>query len=132
MRPFSTPAVAAAFDAFPGSAREGLLCLRDLIFEEAWNLPQIGRVEETLKWGQPAYLTPDVRAASTLRLGVPKAGGFALFAHCQTTIISSFAANFSGLDRIDGNRAILFDDPSQIAPARHGILIRHALTYHLQ
>ncbi|MGB3279557.1 MAG: DUF1801 domain-containing protein [Pseudorhodobacter sp.] len=131
MRPFSTPAVAAAFDAFPTDARIGLLALRDLILETAWNLPQIGVIEEALRWGQPAYLTPATKSGSTIRLGIPKAGGFALFAHCQTNIISSFAAAFPGQDRIEGNRAVLFDDPTQIDPARHAMLIKHALTYHL-
>ena len=38
---------------------------------------------------------------------------------------------FPGWDRVDGNRAILFDTPDQIEPERLRHLIRHALTYHL-
>ena len=115
----------------PRNAIAGLMELRALIFKTAARLPEVGPIEETLKWGQPAYLTPVTKSGSTLRLGVPKTAKFALFAHCQTDIISRFAATFPGFDRIEGNRAVLFDDVNQIDPARHGLLIRHALTYHL-
>lgn len=127
---FATPAVAAAFAAFPDAARGGLLRLRALIFEVAQDTPGVGRIEETLKWGQPAYLTPETRAGSTLRLGVPKTGGFALFAHCQTTIVADFRRVFPDDFAYDGNRAVRFDvdpEPGAIVP-----LIRHALTYHLK
>ena len=130
-QPFASEAVKAAFDTVERDAREGLLTLRALIFKTAARLPEVGALQEALRWGQPAYLTPETKSGSTLRLGVPKTGGFALYAHCQTDIISSFVSTFPGQDQIDGNRAILFDDLSQIDPARHGLLIRHALTYHL-
>lgn len=130
--PFADPETAAAFDAVADPlARDGMLRLRALIHETAADLPQIGQLHETLRWGQPAYLTPDTKAATTLRLGVPKAARFALFVHCRTSLISDFSAAFPGWDRVEGSRAVLFDDPAQIDPLRHGWLIRQALTYHL-
>ncbi|WP_299845968.1 DUF1801 domain-containing protein [uncultured Roseovarius sp.] len=110
--------------------RSGVLALRALIFQTAGTLPQTGGLQEALRWGQPAYLTK-ARAGSTLRLGPHKDARFAIFAHCQSTIIASYAQAFPGWDRIDGNRAVLFDEPSQIEPERLTHLIRHALTYHL-
>ena len=112
------------------ATRAGVLALRDLIYLGSANLPQIGTLQEALRWGQPAYLTSK-RAGSTLRLGPHRDAAFAIFAHCQSTIISSYAQAFPGWDRIDGNRAILFDSPDQIEPERLSHLIRHALTYHL-
>lgn len=129
--PFGSDAVASAFGIMPPDARRGVLALRVLIFKTAARLPEVGPIKEALRWGQPSYLTPQTKSGSTLRLGVHKQGKFALFAHCQTDIISSFANTFPGQDRIEGTRAILFDDIGQIDPARHGLLIRHALTYHL-
>jgi hypothetical protein len=128
--PFETDAVAAAFQFAPPEARKGMLALRALIFKTAARLPEVGKMQESLRWGQPAYLTPQTKSGSTLRLGAPRSGGFAIFAHCQTDIISSFIATFPGQDQFDGNRAILFQNVQQIDPARHGLLIRHALTYH--
>ncbi len=127
-----TPQVTAAFDAFPDAVRPGLVQLRGLILDCAADLPQIGTLREELRWGQPAYLPSAPRIGSTLRLGVPKSGGFAIYAHCGTSIIRDFAEAFPGLDRIEGNRAVQFDNVDQIDPARHGHLIRHALTYHLR
>ena len=127
-----TPEVAAAFDAFPDTAKPGLMRLRSLILDCAADLPQIGVLKEELRWGQPASLPATPRIGSTLRLGVPKPGGFAIFAHCGTSIIRDFADAFPGMDRIEGNRAVLFDTADQIDPARHGQLIHHALTYHLR
>ncbi len=127
-----TPEVSAAFDAFPDSAKPGLMRLRALILECASNLPQVGELKEELRWGQPAYLPSTPKTGSTLRLGVPKSGGFAIYAHCGTSIIRDFAEAFPGMDRIEGNRAVQFDNMDQIDAARHGQLIHHALTYHLK
>lgn len=115
----------AVIEGYPRQTREGVLALRRLIFEVAHGLP--APLEETLKWGQPAYLAPK---GTTLRLGAHKEARFALFAHCQSKVISTYAAAFPGWDRLDGNRAVLFDHPRQIEPERLSHLIRHALTYH--
>ncbi len=126
--PDTMPAsVRAVIDSYPEPARDGVLCLRDLILKVAAGLPQLGALVETLKWGQPAYLAPK---GSTLRIGLHKEASFALFAHCQSGIISDYAQTFPGWDRIDGNRAVLFDAPGQIEPDRLSHLIQHALTYH--
>jgi Domain of unknown function (DU1801) len=117
-----SPDVRAAFDAFPEPARAGLLILRDLIFQVAQDLP----VEESLKWGQPAYRTPK---GSTLRLGVPKTGGFALYAHCATNIIETFRATAGSDFRFEGNRAVLFTDMTDIKDSLR-LMMTHALTYH--
>jgi hypothetical protein len=117
-----TPEVRAVFDSFPEPARAGLLSLRDLIFQVAGNTP----VTESLKWGQPAYRTPK---GSTLRLGVPKTGGFALYTHCATNIIETYRTH-AGLDaRFEGNRAVLFTDMTEIKDSLR-LMIAHALTYH--
>ncbi|TMV04936.1 DUF1801 domain-containing protein [Ruegeria sediminis] len=128
MRPFADPAVAQAFDAFPDETRKGLLVLRGLIFQTADTLPRAQPLREALRWGQPAYLAP---LGSTIRLGAHKSARFALFVHCRSRLIGDFTSAFPGEDRIEGTRAILFDNPDQIDETRHGWLIARALTYHL-
>lgn len=124
--------VAAAFEAFPPNERAGLMTLRDLILTVAAETPGVGPVSEELRWGQPAYLTPKTKSGSTLRLGVPKTGGFALFVHCRTWLIDDFRA-FTGPEwQIDGARAVLFSEPGQTGHPAIRNLIRNALTYHLQ
>ncbi len=132
IRPFEDEKVKAVYDGFPPDIREMTLTLRDLIFSVAWDTPQVGRVEETLKWGQPSYLTPDTKAGSTLRIGMAKQGGAALFAHCATGIISTYASTFPDTDLIEGNRAVIFTSADKIVPMRLRLLIYHGLTYHLK
>lgn len=131
MIPAMDPKVADVFARFGPAAKPGLLRLRRLVFEVADDLPKVGHVAEVLRWGQPSYITPVTKSGSTIRLGVPKAGGFALYTHCQTTLISDFAATFPAWDKIEGNRAVLFKSVDDIEPHRHGLLIEAALTYHL-
>lgn len=130
--PFSDPAVAAAFDAFPDDARPGLLEMRDLIFDVAAETKGVGALEETLKWGQPAYLTPETKSGSTIRLGAPKDGGVALYAHCQTTIISDFRGLFPDEFTYEGNRAVRFAEGADLKPDALSFLIKSALTYHMK
>lgn len=129
---FADPSVKQAFDALPEKARNGLLALRTLIFEAAAANDTIGRVEEALKWGQPAYLTPDTKNGSTIRLGVPRSTDhdYALFVHCQTDLTEQFETRYPGAFDYEGTRALLFsaDKPIQADALRQCIAL--ALTYH--
>ena len=124
---FTSPAVEQVFASAPTPIREGMHKLRDLIYEEASSVESGLSVSESLKWGQPSFV---VQGGSPLRIAPRKDGGFALYAICQTSLIGDFAETFPGMDKIEGTRAVWFDGPSEIDPARHGLLIRHALTYH--
>ncbi len=128
---FKDPAVKAIYDGFPSDMRAIAMRLRELIFDVAWENPTVGLVEEALRWGQPSYLTPETKSGSTLRIGLSKGGGCAIFAHCATDIISTYAATFPDSDRIEGNRAVVFKVQSEIVPDRLRLLIFHGLTYHL-
>lgn len=120
------PNIQAVFDAMPPDTRIGAMALRDLIFETAATIPDLGKVTECLRWGQPAYIT---NIGSTLRIGAPKTGGFALYAHCQSSIISDFAQTFGADFQIEGNRAVLFKTPADIQPDKLRLMIQHGLTY---
>ncbi len=129
--PFDDPKVASVFDNFPKADRKGLLKLRALIFETAAQTRGVGQLNETLKWGQPAYLTPVSKSGSTIRLGLPKTGGFAIYTNCQTTILSEFQHLFPDGFSYEGNRAIHFDPGDELPLDKLELLIRRALTYHL-
>lgn len=131
MQNITDPKVAAAYDAFPPEVRNMAIILRALIYDVALQTHAVGPLHETLKWGQPAFLTSVTKSGSTLRIGAPRTGGCALYAHCATTIISSYVATFPDADKIEGNRAVHFSQPDDIVPARLRLLIRHALTYHI-
>jgi hypothetical protein len=61
------PAVDAVFSSYPKPIKTRLLALRRLILDTARNTKGVGALEETLKWGQPSYLTPETKSGSTIR-----------------------------------------------------------------
>jgi hypothetical protein len=130
------PAVAAVFDGYPVRTRAKLLELRRLILETAAKTPGVGALTETLKWGQPSYLTAETRSGSTIRIDrlKPEPGaegeGYALYVHCQTTLVSTFRQLYRDELTFGGNRSILLDakKPLPKAALRHCIAL--ALTYH--
>lgn len=128
---FASSDVAMTFGGFDSTVQPVLLALRDLIFETARNDPQIGPIEEALRWGQPAYLTPVTKSGTTLRLGQSRTGTPALFVHCQTSLVSDYKVAFPNRSDTQDKRAMLVPSCADIDPMRHGWLIRRALTYHL-
>ena len=130
---FADPAVAAVFQAHPETIREKLLALRQLIVATAAATEGVGSLDETLKWGQPSYLTPQTRSGSTIRIDRVRASDYiALYCHCQTNLVSTFQELYPERFRYQGNRALVLEgDPLAVeGPLRHCIAL--ALTYHLR
>ncbi len=115
--------VGVVFDAAPALPRAGMLALRTRILDQAARLDVALR--EELRWGQPAYLSD---TGSTLRLGQPRSGGFAIYAHCATSLIGDFAQTCPC--RTEKNRAVLFDSLQEAAAVPVELLISAALQYH--
>src|SRR6266481_3567216 len=102
--------VEAVFNAYPRPLKARLLALRRLIFQTAKATPGVGALQETLKWGQPSYLTPETKSGSTIRIDQVKAeaGQYAVYFHCQTNLVETFRELYPEL-RYGGNRSILLD-----------------------
>jgi hypothetical protein len=81
--------VAAAFTAFSERVRARLLQVRDHIFETAADIEGVGPLTETLKWGEPAYLTEATGSGSTIRLGWFRSSEreCAVLFNCRTTLV---------------------------------------------
>lgn len=124
--------VALAFAAFPEPVRMQLLEVRRLIFATACKTAGVGPLTETLKWGEPAYLTQVMGSGSTVRLGLLKSAGGsgAVLFNCRTTLVETFRAQFPEVFFYQGYRAILLD-PSVFLPAEQlATCLAMALTYH--
>jgi hypothetical protein len=67
--PFADAAVAAILATYPDDVRSRVMAVRALIFDTAERIPAIGPLTETLRWGQPSYLTTAPRTGTTIRLG---------------------------------------------------------------
>lgn len=127
-----SPEVAAAFESYPPKIRAKLLALRQLIFDTAAATEGVGILEESLKWSEPAYLTPETKSGSTIRLGWMESAPreYSINFHCQTTLIAEFREEFSNELRFDGNRRIVFVDSERIPKGPLRRCIAAALTYH--
>jgi hypothetical protein len=130
-RPFSDPAVAKIFAAYPPALRPALLALRSLILDVADAQLGKGGLIETLKWGQPAYLPVKPRTGTTVRIDAVKSDPdrYAAYFHCQTTLIDSFRELYPDELTVEGNRALLFARGDKLPRAALKHCIGLALTY---
>jgi len=106
--------------------------LRQLIFDTAAKTPGVGELEETLMWGQPSYLTKS-KSGSTIRIGNRKQNEneYAIYFHCQTTLVADFRKFYSDDFKYEGNRAIILDAKDDIPFYKIDQVLR-ALIYHLK
>lgn len=132
MTDFQSEAVAGVFSLYPKRIRQKLLSVREMIFEVATETPGVGKLQETLKWGEPAYLTAESGSGSTIRINQRKGsqGQYAIYFHCQTTLVDTFRTLFPDTFTFEGNRAIVFRAEQAVPKKELKQCIRMALTYH--
>jgi len=125
------PQVAAVFDQYPSKPRKKLLALRNLLFQVA-RVENVGEIEETLKWGQPSYLTSESKSGSTVRMGWSEKEPtvFSLYFHCQTNLVPTFREMFPDELEFEGNRRIVFPQDGALPRAAIKVCLAKALTYH--
>ncbi|KKJ76888.1 hypothetical protein WH95_10705 [Kiloniella litopenaei] len=125
--------VATAYENYPANLRNKLLDLRKIILDTAASIPDVGPIEETLKWGQPSFLTTKSKSGTTIRIDKTgdDQGQYALYVHCQTTLLDQFRELYPTEFTYSGNRAILFNEQDIIAKQALQHCISLALTYHL-
>ncbi len=131
--PFETENVADVFDGYTGAAQEKLLALRALIFETAATTAGVGELQETLKWGQPSYLTPETKSGSTIRIDAIKddPAHVAIYFHCQTNLVPTFRDMYGDKLTFEGNRALVLDTKKKLPEKELRHCLSQALTYHL-
>lgn len=133
-RRFQSPETAATFKKYPQPARDRLLQLRALIFDTGARTEGVGALMETLKWGQPSYLTPETRSGSTIRIDAVKDNPeqIALYFHCQTGLVPAFRDMYGDTLTLVGNRSILLNVKYPLPEPELRHCISQALTYHLR
>jgi hypothetical protein len=124
-------AVAAVFGGYPAAARERLLRLRELIIATAAATDGVGALEETLKWGQVSYLTPQTGSGTTVRIDVDRSSGQpAIYVNCQTSLVDGYREAYPEAFEYQGTRAVVLGPAPDEAALRH--VVAQALTYHLR
>ena len=121
MKRISDPHVARVFNRYPRKMKQKLMKLRELIFDVAAKTKDVGQLEETLKWGEPAYLTSESKSGSLIRIDVKKSdpSKYAMYFHCQTNLVGSFRTLFPDSFSYEKNRAIVFEENERVPVNEH-------------
>jgi hypothetical protein len=125
----TNPEVGSVFNNYPDPIRYKMLVLRELIIETTKEIDEITMLEETLKWGEPSYLTTN---GSTIRIDwKPKTPNqYAMYFKCTSRLVETFKMIFKDTFTFDGNRAIIFQLDDNIPKKELKSCIKAALTYH--
>jgi hypothetical protein len=133
MKRFADRAVASVFRAYPANLRRRLMALRELVFETAARTDGVGVLSETLKWGQPSYLTAETGSGTTVRIDrLKKSDGYAIYFHCQSGLVGQFKELYPDTFRYEGKRAIVFEPNDKLPKRALAHCIGLALTHHLR
>ena len=130
--PFRDPNVKAVFDSYPAKMRAALLTLRETILSTAAETDGVGKLTETLKWGEPAYLPVKPGIGTTIRINALKGSTerYAMFVNCQTTLVANFRELYGDVFEFEGTRALILNAGKKLPDKALRHCIALALTYH--
>ncbi len=125
----SDPKVANVFKNYPKEVQQQLLHLRELVLTTAVEISGLEKLEETLKWGEPSYLT---KYGSTVRMDwkEKKPEQYAIYFKCTSKLVSTFKTLYKNRFEFEGNRAIVFKINGKIPETELKQCITMALNYH--
>lgn len=123
------PRVEAIFANYPDFVRDKLQFLRALVIETAKETEGVEKLEETLKWGEPSFVTKN---GSTLRMDWKEktADQYAMYFQCTSRLVDTFKLVFDQKFQYEGNRAIVFQLNQKIPESELKECIKASLTYH--
>ena len=128
------PKVDEVFANYPDIVRDKMQHLRELVIETAEETQDVTNLEETLKWGEPSYLTPKTKSGSTVRIDWKESNEdqYAMYFKCTTNLVETFREKYPTEFRYGGNRSIIFNADDEIPVKELCDCIALALTYHLR
>jgi hypothetical protein len=122
------PQVKRVFANYPEKVRGKMQYLRELVIETARE-EGIEELEETLKWGEPSFIT---KGGSTLRMDWKEKSPdqYAMYFQCTSRLVDTFRRVFDRKFQYEGNRAIVFQLNQRIPGPELKKCIKATLTYH--
>ncbi len=125
----TNPEVELVFNNYPDSVKNKMLFLRTLVIETAKEVEGIVELEETLKWGEPSFLT---KIGSTVRMDwkSKSPNQYAMYFKCTSRLVETFKKKFKKTFTFEGKRAIVFRLDEEIPIKELQCCIKAALTYH--
>ncbi len=115
--------------SYPERVRPKMQYLRELVIETAKEMPEIKDLDESLKWGEPSFIS---KIGSTLRMDWKEKtpNHYQLYFNCSSRLVETFQLIFGDLFEYEKNRAIIFKMDEEIAAAEVKECIAAALRYH--
>jgi len=109
------------------------MVLRQLILDTAASIESVGGIEETLKWGEPSYLTPKTKSGSTIRIAWKESqeDQYSIYFKCTANLVPAFREKYPEKLTFGGNRSIDFKMDDKVPVKELKSCIALALTYHL-
>lgn len=115
--------------SYPDSVRGKMYYLRELILETAREVSEITELEETLKWGEPSFLTKN---GSTLRMDWKKKtpDQYQMYFKCTSRLVETFKIVFGDQFQYEKSRAIIFQLDQEVPSKEIKKCIKATLLYH--
>lgn len=125
----TSPDVANVFEKYPKHIQPKMQRLRQLVLDTANEIAGLDKLEETLKWGEPSYLTKN---GSTLRMDwkEKKPDQYAMYFKCTSKLVSTFKMMYNDTFKFETTRAIVFGLDDEIPETELKRCITMTLTYH--
>ena len=119
----------AKLNSYPDFVRDKPLYLRALVEETASEMPEIKELEETLKWGEPSFLTKN---GSTLRIDWKKKtpDQYQMYFKCTSRLVETFKLIYGNQFEYEKSRAIIFKLNQEVPSSEVKNCIKAALRYH--
>ena len=129
MSEIENPDVARVFEGYPEPMRKNMMLLRQLVLDTASETEGVNALEETLKWGEPSYLT---KGGSTIRMDWKERAPdqYAMYFNCNSSLVDTLNEVYGDVFTFEGNRAIVFGDTEVLPVNELKHCISLALTYH--
>ncbi|SHG73335.1 protein of unknown function (DU1801) [Salegentibacter echinorum] len=123
------PKVEKTFASYPHSVRDEMQKLRTLVIKTARETEGIPKLEETLKWGKPSFITKN---GSTLRIDWKEKAPdqIAMYFQCTTRLVDTFRLIFDHKFQYEKKRALIFPLNQEIPIEELKSCIKAALIYH--
>ena len=123
------PALENRFADYPAPIKAKMDALRALVHEVAEETEMVSYLHETLKWGEPAFVT---KTGSTLRMDwkAKQPEQYAMYFQCTSQLVPTFRFVFGEEMSFEGNRAVTFLLDAKLPKDKVKQCIAAALTYH--
>ena len=117
---------------YPRALAQRLRAVRALIFSIADGADIVGKIEESLKWGQISFATTHPKSGTPIRIdGHTDADTYSIYVPCSTSLIEDFRTHHPDMFAYHGNREIRLDLSQPMPEPELTLFLTAALTYYL-